>query len=63
MENHFLLESLAACQNTNSRLVMYFTVNMAFINYIDNLTNSLKFPIFFEADYTPTDLTNFFTII
>ena len=34
-ENHFLLESLAACQNTNSKLTMYFTVNTTFINYLD----------------------------
>ena len=26
-ENHFLLESLAACEDTNSKLIMYFTVN------------------------------------
>ena len=47
-ENHFLLESLAACQDVNSVLVMYFTVNIAFINYLDqfsNLTESLEFPI------------------
>ena len=47
-ENHFLLESLAACQGINSKLVMYFTVNTAFINYLDhfpNLTVSLEFPI------------------
>ena len=47
-ENHFLLESLAACQDVNSKLVMYFTVNTAFINYLDqfsNLTESLEFPI------------------
>ena len=47
-ENHFLLESLAACQDTNSKLAMYFTVNTAFVNYLDkfpNLTESLKFPI------------------
>ena len=30
-ENHFLLESLAACQETNSKLVMYFTVNTALL--------------------------------
>ena len=24
---------------------MYFTVNIAFVNYLDNLTESLKFPI------------------
>ena len=42
------LESLAACQDTNSKLVMYFTVNAAFINYLNqipNLTESLVFPI------------------
>ena len=47
-ENHFLLESLAACQSINSKLVMYFTVNTAFINYLDqfpDLTESLEFPI------------------
>ena len=48
VENHFLLKSLAAGQDTNSKLVMYFTVNTAFINYLDkfpNLTESLEFPI------------------
>ena len=45
VENHFLLESLAACQGTKSISIMYFTVNTAFINYFDNLTASLKFPI------------------
>ena len=48
VENHFLLESLAACQDTNSRLVMYFTINTAFINYLDqfpNLTETLEVPI------------------
>ena len=47
-ENHFLLESLAACQDVNSKLVMYFTVNTAFFNYLDkfsNLRESLEFPI------------------
>ena len=45
MENYFLLESLAACHDTESKLVMYFMVNTAFVNYLDNLTESLKFPI------------------
>ena len=47
-ENHFLLKSLAACQDTNSKLIMYFTVNTAFANYLDkfpNLAESLVFPI------------------
>ena len=45
MENHFLLESLAACHDAESKLVMFFIVNTAFINYLDNLTNSLKFTL------------------
>ena len=35
VENHFLLEFLAACENANSKLTMYFTVNTAFVNYLD----------------------------
>ena len=37
-DNHFLLES-------KSKFTMYFTVNLAFVNYFDNLTKSLEFPI------------------
>ena len=47
-ENHFLLKSLAAYQDKNSKLVMYFTVNTTFVNYLDkfpNLTGSLEFLI------------------
>ena len=47
-ENHFLPKSCAACQNANSRLTMYFTVNTALVNYLDkfpNLTESLEFPV------------------
>ena len=35
VETHFLLETLAACQDVNSKLVMHFTVNIAFVNYLD----------------------------
>ena len=48
MENNFLLESLAACHESNSKLVMYFTVNTAFVNYLDQidiLTEMLEFPL------------------
>ena len=48
VENHFLLESLAACQDTNSKLTMYFAVNTAFVNYLykfPNLTESTEFLI------------------
>ena len=47
-DNHYLLESLAACDNANSKLTMYFTVNTAFVNHQDmfpNLTESLEFPV------------------
>ena len=43
-DNHYLFESLAACDNANSKLTMNFTVNTAFVNYLDrfpNLTESL----------------------
>ena len=39
---------MAACENASSKLTMYFTVNTAFVNYLDkfpNLTESLEFPV------------------
>ena len=47
VENNFL-ESLPACHDTNSKLVMYFMVNTAFVNYLDQidiLTETLEVPI------------------
>ena len=47
-ENNFLLESFTACLDSNSKLVMYFTVNIAFVNYLDqndNLIETLEFLI------------------
>ena len=47
-ENHFLLESLAACHDSNSKLIMYFMVNTDFVNYLDqfnNLTKTLEIPV------------------
>ena len=61
-ENNFLLESLAACYDTNSKLIMYFTVNTAFVNYLyslDNLTDFLKFPLLINRLL----LSDFFTYI
>ena len=43
--NYYLLESITACDNKDSKLVMYFTINMAFANYLDifpNLTDSFQ---------------------
>ena len=39
VDNHYLLESLAACDNKAHNLVMYFTINMAFTNYLNMLPN------------------------
>ena len=47
-ENHSLLKSLAACDDANSKVTTYFTVNTAFVNYLhkfSNLTESLEFPV------------------
>ena len=43
-ENNFLLESVAACDptSTNVDLKMYFTANTAFLNYFDDLIDTLK---------------------
>ena len=42
-ESNFLLESLAACENSNNEadLTMYFTVNLAFENYLEGAVESL----------------------
>ena len=48
VENNFLLEYLVTCQIVESKLAMYFTVNTAFVSYLDslvNLTHSFKFQI------------------
>ena len=48
VENNSLLESLATCHDSNTKLVMYFMVNTALFNYLDqilNLTETLEFPI------------------
>ena len=47
-ENNYLLESLAACHDSNFKLVMYFTINNAFTNYLNkfNQTEEVEIPIF-----------------
>ena len=46
-ESNFLLESLAASDNLNTKkdLVMYFTVNLAFVNYFDRVIEDLGIPV------------------
>ena len=49
VDNHYFLESLAACDNKISKLTMYFTINTTFTNYLEmfpNLTDSLQIPLF-----------------
>ena len=43
-DNHHLLESIASCDKKITKLIMYFTINLAFTNYLDmlpNMTDSL----------------------
>ena len=46
-ESNFLLESLAACkgQNAKTDLEMHFTVNLAFVNYFNDILEDLGKPI------------------
>ena len=47
-ENNFLLESIAACdqERDDVDLEMYFLANTAFLNYFDELINTLYIPFF-----------------
>ena len=46
-ERNFLLEPLAACDNLEAKtdLEMYFTVNLAFVNYLEDAIEDLGIPI------------------
>ena len=46
-ENNYLLESLAACHDSRTKLLMYFMVNLAFTNYLNdfNLMEEISIPI------------------
>ena len=46
-ENNFLLESLAACEGsvTKTDLEMHFTLNLAFVNYFDDMMEELGIPV------------------
>ena len=47
-ENNFLLESLAACHDSDTKLIMYLAINSALTNYLNELnsTEELEVPIF-----------------
>ena len=40
-DNHHLLESITGCDNKITKLVMYFTINLVFTNYLDMLPNMI----------------------
>ena len=46
-ESNFLLESIAACnpEKTDADLEMYFVANKAFLNYFDELIDTLDVPV------------------
>ena len=46
-KSNFLLESLAACKGSEAKtyLEVYFTINLAFINYFDNTIEELGIPV------------------
>ena len=46
VKNNFLLESLASCrEHEKPDLEMYFMVNLAFVNYLDQLNETINVPI------------------
>ena len=46
-ESNILLESLAACEGSESKtdLEMHFTVNLAFVNYFNDIIEELGIPV------------------
>ena len=46
-ESNFLLKSLAACEGPETKrdLEMHFTINLAFVNYFDDMIEELGIPI------------------
>ena len=46
-ESNFLLESLAACEGSETKtdLEMHFTINLAFVNYFNDIIEELGIPV------------------
>ena len=59
-ESNFLLESLAACEGpeTKTDLEMHFTVNLAFVNYFEDMIEELGKQILTKLDDTGTNPAN-----
>ena len=47
VESNFFLESLAACKSSETKtdLEMHFTINLAFVNYFDDMIEELGTPV------------------
>ena len=58
-ESNFLLESLAACEGSETKtdLEMHFTINLAFMNYFDNMIEELGIRSFTKLDNPGTNFT------
>ena len=65
-KSNFLLESLAACKNpeTKAGLVMYFTVNLAFVkNFegaIENLNSSISTNWITQEQILPVSIVSYY---
>ena len=60
-ESSFLLESLAACgEHEKPDLEMNFTVNLAFVDYLEELNETIKTPINKNWTSVKQSLTSFF---
>ena len=57
VEYNFLLESLAMCHDANTNLVMYFTVNTAFTNYIYQFTLTKDLKLLILTNKTTSEYT------
>ena len=60
-ESNFLLESLAACEDLENKtdLEMHFTINLAFVNYFDDMIEELGIPVSWKLDNPGTNSTPF----
>ena len=56
-ENNHLLESLAACHDSRTKLVMYFTFNLAFTNYLNDFSLTEEINILTITNKSTSEVT------
>ena len=61
-ESNFLLESLAACKGSETKtdLEMHFTINLAFVNYFDDMIEDVGYTKFHEICTTQEQIFTLF---